>query len=927
MADENLQAENEELRRRLEEAEETIRAIRDGAVDGFVVEEPEGHRIYTLEGADRPYRLLIERMQQGAATLQADGTIAYCNQSLAELLGVPSEKLMGTMLRHFVAADDDSAYGDLLRQGRVRLGRGEVRLRQPDGKLVPVHITLNVLPKDAGAAIGALVTDLTAQKHQEQLALAHEALRQSERELSDFFESASIGLHWIGPDGIILRVNQAELDMLGYSKDEYLGRHTAEFHVDQAVIEDVLSRLARGEILRECPARLRCKDGSIRDVLINSNVLFVNDQFIHARCFTTDITERRAAEEALRESEERHRTLASVLTDVPWTTDPEGNFVTPQHAYARYTGKSWEQLRGLGWAQCIHPDDREQLVRIWRRAVATRTTYDAPCREWHGPTQQWRHVIARGTPVLNADGSVREWVGSLTDVEEQHRAQQSLRESEGRFRMLADSSPVLMWQTDSTGVVFVNGPYLGFFGQTFEGVAGMRWAEYLHPEDHDAYVAAYRSAFEMQAGYEFQCRFRRHDGEYRWLHNVGSPHRDAYGAFRGFVGCSADVTDMKRAELALEEARDQAEAGSRAKDRFLAVLSHELRTPLTPVMMTVAAMDMNPDLAPALRTNIAMIRRNVELEIKLIDDLLDLSRVTAGKLRLNKESVEVISAVQHVCETCRPFILEKSIRLQCHMPREKLFVSADPARLQQVLWNLVKNAVKFTPDRGDIHVTISGIGDGRVLFEVRDTGIGIPAEVLPRIFDAFEQGDAKITRQFGGMGLGLAISRALVEMHGGTIRAQSAGQDRGATFTVELPLLPAEQVPPSRPEQSGGEGNTATKFRVLVVEDHADSADVLAMLLGESGYAVKTANSAAAALALAAKEPFDVMVSDIGLPDATGYDLMKQIKERHNIKGIAMSGYGMDEDLRKSREAGFSDHIVKPPNVAQIERSIRRIVG
>jgi two-component system CheB/CheR fusion protein len=213
-----------------------------------------------------------------------------------------------------------------------------------------------------------------------------------------------------------------------------------------------------------------------------------------------------------------------------------------------------------------------------------------------------------------------------------------------------------------------------------------------------------------------------------------------------------------------------------------------------------------------------------------------------------------------------------------------------------------------------------------VRIQVRDTGIGIPPEVLPKIFDAFEQGDADITRQFGGMGLGLSISKALVEMHQGTIRAETGGRGLGSTFTVELPLLTAPQLASARPHSSADNGGK-TKLRVLVVEDHQDTAKLLSRLLGASGYAVKMAHDAAAALQLAATEPFDVIVSDIGLPDMTGYDLMKEIKSRYPIKGIAMSGFGMEEDLRKSREAGFSDHIVKPANVAQLERSIRRVAG
>jgi CheY-like chemotaxis protein/anti-sigma regulatory factor (Ser/Thr protein kinase) len=259
------------------------------------------------------------------------------------------------------------------------------------------------------------------------------------------------------------------------------------------------------------------------------------------------------------------------------------------------------------------------------------------------------------------------------------------------------------------------------------------------------------------------------------------------------------------------------------------------------------------------------------------------------------------------------------------VPDASLYVKADPTRFQQVLWNLLRNAAKFTPEHGDIYIDVSKIGENRVGVTVRDTGIGIAPDILPRIFNAFEQGDVKITRQFGGMGLGLAISKTLTEMHQGTIRAESGGRNCGAIFTVELPLASAPARPPPKPTQQ--ERQTDKGLRVLVVDDHADSTLVLSKLLRTYGHKVMTAGSAAAALEIAGKEQFDVIVSDIGLPDATGYDLMRQIKSRHSMKGIAMSGYGLEEDILKSRAAGFSDHVVKPANVALLEQTIRRIVS
>jgi PAS domain S-box-containing protein len=380
------------------------------------------------------------------------------------------------------------------------------------------------------------------------------------------------------------------------------------------------------------------------------------------------------------------------------------------------------------------------------------------------------------------------------------------------------------------------------------------------------------------------------------------------------------------AEQSLREAKESAEAANRSKDKFLAVLSHELRTPLTPVLMTSASMEVDPELPASMREDISMIRRNVELETKLIDDLLDLSRITAGKLRLQPQVVDVNDIVGHVVGICRGQILEKGIRLHCDFDEKTGSVTADSARLQQVLWNVLKNAAKFAPEGGEVHVRTKRLEQDRIEICVRDNGPGIAPELMSHIFNAFEQGDAKITRQFGGLGLGLAISKALIELHDGSIRVSSDGPGKGSLFTIELPARNlAENDSPAAANRD--DGARSLPLRLLVVEDHADTARMLGKLLGAAGYLVKTATHATAALDLAAKEKFDLLISDIGLPDVTGYELMQKLHSQYSMKGIAMSGYGMDEDIRKSREAGFSEHLIKPINVAQLEQAIKRIAS
>jgi len=384
------------------------------------------------------------------------------------------------------------------------------------------------------------------------------------------------------------------------------------------------------------------------------------------------------------------------------------------------------------------------------------------------------------------------------------------------------------------------------------------------------------------------------------------------------------LAERDRAAEALRVAREQAEAANRSKDQFLAVLSHELRTPLSPVLMTISAMAQDPQLPGHVREDLEMVRRNVELEARLIDDLLDISRVTSGKLQLRKENISLNDLLTQVVEVCAADIGAKNLHVEFKERAKDDLVYGDVARLQQVFWNVLKNAVKFARPGQAIKVSTRNSGERNcVQVRVQDFGIGIPADVLPRLFNAFEQGSPAVTRQFGGLGLGLAISKALVDLHDGTIRAESDGPGCGTTLTVELKCQSRVRVNIATLPEVKGKG-IKSRPRLLLVEDHIDSAKTLTRLLQLKGYEVRAATNVADALELVEQEVFDLIISDIGLPDATGYDLMRQIRLHSGTAGIALSGFGMEEDIRRSREAGFSDHIVKPVNFEELEATIQR---
>lgn len=377
------------------------------------------------------------------------------------------------------------------------------------------------------------------------------------------------------------------------------------------------------------------------------------------------------------------------------------------------------------------------------------------------------------------------------------------------------------------------------------------------------------------------------------------------------------TASLESARQALQEALAKAEAANAAKDQFLAVLSHELRTPLAPVLAAATTLLTDEKLPHGLRDSLEMIRRNVELEARLIDDLLDLTRIAKGKMPLRFDVVDVNALITQTVEICRSDIYRKELDLSVRLDATEHHAKADPARLQQVLWNILKNAVKFTPFKGRIDIASRNEGD-QLYIEISDTGIGIEPQYLGTIFNAFEQTSDDVTRRFGGLGLGLAISNALVQAHDGVLIANSSGKGKGSTFSVRLPVTAARAVTTS----ASSERSAARRFntlKLLLVEDHPDTAKVMARLLQGLGHEVAIAHTIADTLELAQHRQFDLVLSDLGLPDGSGLELMRELSQRYGLRGVAISGYGMEEDLAKAERAGFFAHLTKPVNFQQVQ--------
>ncbi len=514
--------------------------------------------------------------------------------------------------------------------------------------------------------------------------------------------------------------------------------------------------------------------------------------------------------------------------------------------------------------------------------------------------------------------------GGALLAHQRQQAEAALREEQSRFRSVADSAPVLIWISDAAErLTYVNRPWLAFTGRELTQELGSGWRSALHPDDVAPRLAAFVNAVRRREPYEVEYRLRRHDGEYRRMIERAVPRMTAGGDLLEYVGSCNDITDQSAARARSEAALAQAEVASRAKDAFLATISHELRTPLSPILAWVQML-RDGALTPAQRDRaLQVIERSARTQAQLVEDLLDVSRIVEGRLRLQVRPVVLDDVIQRTLDVARPAADAKAIRFQIVLDSQGATVAGDPDRLQQIVWNLVSNAVKFTPKGGRVQVTLARV-DSHVEIAVADTGMGITSAQHLRLFERFWQADASPSRPHAGLGLGLAIVRQLVELHGGSVAATSPGIDQGSTFTVMLPLAPvaplADEVvrrhPTLRQESAAAALAPLTAIRILLVDDDPDSNEAMRVLLVSRGAEVRIAASAEQALAVLESWLPDLMVSDIGMPGRDGYALLADIR---NLVGpaaqmpvIALTAYASVDDRVRLVSAGFHTHLAKP---------------
>ncbi|HET7924194.1 MAG TPA: PAS domain-containing protein, partial [Rhodanobacteraceae bacterium] len=557
----------------------------------------------------------------------------------------------------------------------------------------------------------------------------------------------------------------------------------------------------------------------------------------------------------------------------------------------------------------IHPADRARVERAVADAMSPNglRRYSVEFRITRGDGES-RWISSAGFAVFEGGTLVRV-VGTVRDVTERRRVEAALRESEQRFATLAEGSPVLLWVNGPEGSEFVNRAYREFVGvDSDEEISGNDWSRFVHHDDRADYLNAYQRAAAVQAQLTAEFRFRRWDGEYRWMRSEATPRFGDDGELIGYVGATVDITERRNAEDALRVA-------DRQKDEFLAMLAHELRNPLAPIRNASEVLALRYAGDPEAAVPIAMLRRQSDHLARLLDDLLDVTRIAQGRVALKQQPLEIGTVVAQAIETVGPLAQAKAQLLFLESGNAQLYVSGDRTRLVQSFTNVLQNSVKFTQEGGQIVVGVRDAGPD-IEVSVRDNGVGIAPELVPRVFELFVQSERTPDRSQGGLGIGLSVVKRLVEMHGGAVAVASEGLGRGTTVTIRLPRIEPPQIIARRaPEASAAR-------RVLVVDDSTDAADSLAMLLALEGHDVATAYSAAAALEKAERLQPEIAFIDIGLPQMDGYEVARRLRasERcRSIRLVALTGYGQPDDRAEARRAGFDHHLLKPADLESVD--------
>ena len=727
------------------------------------------------------------------------------------------------------------------------------------------------------------------------------------RQLAAIVESSEDAIFSTDLEGNITSWNKASERIYGYTEEEAMGMNLSMLHLegDEKGRMEQLTSIKRGISVPPFEAQRRRKDGTSVDLAITISPVVADDgTLIGISKIAHDISDRKHAEAERREVQEKFQLLADNMDQLAWIAAADGSTMWFNKRWEEFSGIPVDEIRERSKDELHHPDHYERVVTTLGESAGRGEAWECEF-PMKSRTGEWRWFLSRAVPLHDEEGAIHRWFGTSTDITESRKAQEAVRESEEWFRMLTDHMDQLAWVGDRNGrTIWMNRRWHQFTGFDLEMIRQDGGSRIYHPEERETLKNLFPKLLSRPKPWEHVFRLRGRNGEYRWFLSRATPQLDENGNIERWFGTNTDITQAKEAEDALKAADER-------KDRFLATLAHELRSPLAPLRNGLELLPLIKEDDEQIGKVHHMMQRQLAHMVHLIDDLMDLSRISREMIHLRREPVRLDHAAEQAVEAVLPIMKSYDHTFEQQIEGQ-LTVLGDPTRIAQMINNLLNNAAKYTPSAGRIALTIRS-ENGQAVIEVKDNGIGIPAEMIPRVFDMFAQVDSSHTNTGGGLGIGLHIVKKLVEMHGGTVGAYSEGEGKGSTFVLRLPL--AEIPIMAEPVVIGEEVADLERLRVLVVDDNEDSAASMGAVLDALGQESFVANDGATAIKIAEQERPHLIIMDIGMPGMNGYEACMRIREHdwgRKIKIVALTGWGLEQDRERSRQAGFDHHLVKP---------------
>ncbi|HEX3871010.1 MAG TPA: PAS domain S-box protein [Pirellulales bacterium] len=872
----------------------------------------------------------------GDAVLATDsvGRVTFMNPTAESMTGTKLEEVLGkgaaTVLRLQSVGGGDAGdpVSDVLQHARTRQNEHAV-LPIDGGQLCEIEYTATPIRAQSDKVVGAVVVFRDVSVRQ----AAERALASSEAEYRESFEHAAVGKVEADPQTCrILRVNSMLCTLTGYTREELCSLSVWDLpHPDDVpASKQEFERLIRGEIdYYTNEKRYVCKDQSTRWVSVTASLLRdPQGQPLRVLAVIHDLSQRKLAEEALerKDAELQYHlhlteTIASRAAEALYLIDAHGMLTYMNPAAEAMFGWTFAELKGKRLHDVIHykhPDGSPYPAR--ECPIGRIMNAGQPI---HNHEDVFFHRDGHAVPVLCSNAPVERngaLIGAVlmvNDITERKHAEDALRESEARFRQLADVMPQIAWAARADGYIdYFNRRWFEYTGMP-EGTTGeAAWDPIIHPEDRVTTRKLWYEAVATGLPYQSECRLlSRQFGRYRWHLERALPIRDAQGLVVRWFGTSTDIDDQKRAEEALL-------AADRRKDQFLAMLAHELRNPMGPVRNAVEVLRMLGPFNADVEEMHDVIGRQIAHMAHLVDDLLDVARISRGKIILRREPLELGQLLSRVAGDQRLALEDVGLTFDVKLDARPLWIEGDATRIAQVVGNLLSNSAKFTERGGRIELILNGFPDRhRAEIVVRDTGIGMSSETVATAFEVFSQADSSLDRSRGGLGLGLALVRGLVELHNGEVSAASPGVGKGAEFAIRLPLLEEPVIVVETGPHDEGRKRPA---RIVVIDDRRDSSHTMSRMLERFGHEVAMAADGESGLQTIREFRPDIVLCDIGLPGGiSGYDIARTIRADESLQGIylaAVTGYGQEEDRRQAIDAGFNIHMTKPVSLDQLKK-------